>query len=74
MADEEQKQQPEQPSGQVETLQYAVPAPVLKAAIDLIDEEINGKKGRQITNMLERSPQLSQQALAAQQLAVTAAK
>lgn len=42
---------PQQP----EVMHYAVPAPVLKAAIDLIDEEISGKKGRRIVNALEQS-------------------
>ena len=34
---------------------FAVPAHVLKAAIDLIDEEIVGKKGRAIANALEQA-------------------
>jgi len=71
---DEQKQQPkpEAPKGQPEVMQYAVPAPILKAAIELIDEEINGKKGRRICNMLEQAPLLSAQALAAQQAAADA--
>ena len=67
MAEEETQQQP---TGNRETLRYAVSAPVLKAAIDLIDEEINGKKGRPIVNMLEQSPLLLPEAMAAQNAAV----
>ena len=57
MADETKKPAKPQPTppAQPEVLHYAVPGPVLKAAIELIDEEINGKKGRQITNALERA-------------------
>ena len=69
---EEQTQQPQAPGNQPEVLQYAVSAPVLKAAIDLIDEEINGKKGRPIVNMLERSPLLLPEAVAAQNAAAAA--
>ncbi len=65
MAEGNAKEQ-QQPNGQPEVMQYAVPAPVLKAAIDLIDNEIVGAKGRQITNMLERSPLLTAEALTAQ--------
>ena len=55
---------------QPEVMQYAVPAPMLKAAIDLIDNEIVGAKGRQIANALERSPLLMPEAIAAQTAAV----
>ncbi len=57
MADDEQKPNPKpEAPGQPEVMHYAVPAPILKAAIELIDEEINGKKGRRIVNALEQSP------------------
>lgn len=55
MSDADQKPEPGSEQ-QTEVLHYAVPAPILRAAIDLIDEEINGKKGRRIVNALEQSP------------------
>lgn len=69
MTDAKEQQAAVQANGQPEVMQYAVPAPVLKAAIDLIDNEIVGAKGRQLCNMLERSPLLSAEALAAQNAA-----
>ena len=54
--DDKQPEAPAVTSGQPEVMHYAVPAPVLKAAIELIDEQINGKMGRGIVNALERSP------------------
>lgn len=59
MSDTDQKQQPNS-EAKTEVLHYAVPAPILRAAIDLIDEEINGKKGRRIVNALEQSPLIKQ--------------
>ncbi len=34
---------------------FLVPAQLLKMTIDLIDEEVTGKKGRPIANALEQS-------------------
>lgn len=41
---------PQQPQMQY----FAVPIPLMKQVIDLIDENVNGKLGRPVTNALEQ--------------------
>lgn len=66
MADKTKEPKPAAPIQQPDVLQHVIPAPVLKAAIDLIDAEIVGAKGRRIANLLEQCPQLNAEAMAAQ--------